>query len=76
MARPEHSTIFVAFDKRHDGSVGSRRFITHFLEPHVRRKYKCKIQVASMHSNVVLNMHNLIEPGRVQPGVSHQVFLR
>ena len=44
--RPEHSTIFVAFDKRHDGSVGSRRFITHFLEPHVRRKYKCKIQVA------------------------------
>ena len=55
-ARPEHSTIFVAFDKRHDGSVGSRRFITHFLEPHVRRKYKCKIQVALIHSNNVLNI--------------------
>ena len=57
MARPEHSTIFAAFDKRHDGSVGSRRFITHFLEPHVRRKYKCKIQVALIHSNSnVLNI--------------------
>ena len=56
VARPEHSTIFVAFDKRHDGSVGSRRFITHFLEPHVRRKYKCKIQVTLMHSNNVLNI--------------------
>ena len=63
MTRPEHSTIFVAFDKRHDGSVGSRRFITHFLEPHVRRKYKCKIQVASMasmHPNNVLDKYKLL----------------
>jgi len=42
--RPDYSVLFVAFDKRHDGSVGSKRFINEYVVPHVLRKYKCKIQ--------------------------------
>jgi len=42
--RPDYSVLFVAFDKRHDGSVGSKRFIDEYLFPHVLHKYKCKIQ--------------------------------
>ena len=46
--RPDYSVLFVAFDKRHDGSVGSKRFLNEYLVPHVLRKYKCKIQVDAL----------------------------
>ena len=49
--RPDYSVLFVAFDKRHDGSVGSKRFIDEYLFPHVLHKYKCKIQVKKSKTN-------------------------
>ena len=42
--RPDYTVIFVAFDKKHDGSIGSRKFIEDYLEPNILNKYRCSVQ--------------------------------
>ena len=43
--RSSYSVIFVAFDKNHEGKIGSKRFISDYLLPHVVHKYGCRVQV-------------------------------
>ena len=43
--QPEYSVIFVAFDKKNDGSVGSKKFITEYLKPFIIDEYGSSIQV-------------------------------
>ena len=52
--------IFAAFDKRHDGSVGSLNFISDYIIPHVLEKYKCSVQVKyickfTLNANTIVN---------------------
>ena len=46
--RSSHSVIFVAFDKNHDGKIGSKRFISDYLLPHVINKFGCRLQVENI----------------------------
>ena len=46
--RSSYSVIFVAFDKNHDGKIGSKRFISEYLIPHVVNKYGCRVQVVKI----------------------------
>ena len=46
--RSRYSVIFVAFDKNHEGKIGSKRFISEYLIPQVLNKYGCRVQVGKI----------------------------
>ena len=59
--RSRHSVIFVAFDKNHDGKIGSKRFISEYLIPHVVKKYGCQVQ-AVLSLELDRNINQLVPP--------------
>lgn len=42
--KPEFSVIFVAFDKKAEGCVGSKKFITEYLKPLIIEEYGSSVQ--------------------------------
>jgi len=55
--KPDYTVIFAAFDKRNDGSMGSKRFIQNYLEPYILNKYQCSVQG-------IINLESLIKFSR------------
>ena len=53
--KPEYSVIFVAFDKKNDGCVGSQKFITEYLRPYIIEEYGSSIQV------IIFTLHVEVE---------------